>query len=155
MRGELERPRGHRPDRLHGPQAAHSPSPRPLTPAQATRIQPVGLPDTVAFISVNDLGRRYLRHDVYIGDAQLRDQIRLRATHLGWSDNGRIEVVRPITQRWRIGSAAASSASRAVLSASAPAVMANQPSPCSAARAGGASDIPPTRMGGTAAGGAS
>ncbi len=85
----------------------HSASPRPLAPAQATPIQPVGLPDTVALVPVNDLGRRYLRRDVYIRDAQLRDQIRLRATHLGWSANGRIEVVRPITQRWRIGSAAA------------------------------------------------
>jgi hypothetical protein len=85
----------------------HSASPRPLAPSEVTRIQPVGLPDTVALVPVNDLGRRYLRHDVYIRDAQLRDQLRLRTTHIGWSDNGRIEVVRPITQRWRIGSAAA------------------------------------------------
>lgn len=85
----------------------HSASPRPLAPAEALRIQPVGLPATVALVPVNDLGRRYFTHDVYIRDAQLRDQIRLRATHLGWSDNGRIEVVRPIARRWRIGSAAA------------------------------------------------
>jgi hypothetical protein len=68
---------------------------------------PLSGSDTVALVPVNDLGRRYLRHNVYIRDAQLRDQIRLRTTHLGWSDAGRIEVVRPITQRWRIGSAAA------------------------------------------------
>jgi hypothetical protein len=85
----------------------HSASPRPLAPAQATRIQPLGLPDTVALIPLNDLGRRYLRHAVYIHDAALRYQIRLRATHIGWSENGRIEVVRPITRRWRIGSGAA------------------------------------------------
>jgi hypothetical protein len=85
----------------------HSASPRRLAPPEAARIQPVGLPDTVALVPVNDLGRRYLTHNVYIRDAQLRDQIRLRATHLGWSDNARIEVIRPIMQRWRIGSAAA------------------------------------------------
>lgn len=83
-------------------------SPRPLASMQAVSISPIGLADTVAFVPMNDaLGRRYLHHDVYIRDAQLHGQVRLRATHLGWSDNGRIEVVRPITQRWRIGSAAA------------------------------------------------
>jgi hypothetical protein len=62
----------------------------------------------VALVPINDgIGRRYLRHGIYIRDAQLQCQIRLHATHLGWSDNGRIEVVRPITQRWRIGPAAA------------------------------------------------
>jgi len=83
-------------------------SPRLLAPAQAVPVPPLGLPDTVALVPMSDdLGRRYLRHDVYIRDAGLHGQIRLRATHLGWSDNGRIEVVRPITRRWRIGSAAA------------------------------------------------
>lgn len=69
---------------------------------QAAGVSPIGLADTVALVPVNnDLGRRYLRHDVYIRDAELHGQIRLRATHLGWSDNGRIEMVRPIIQRWR------------------------------------------------------
>ena len=78
-------------------------------------ISPVGLPGTVAFVPVNDaLGRRYLAHGVYLRDARLRGQIRLRATHLGWSDGGRIEVVRPITRRWRIGSAAAITATTVV-----------------------------------------
>jgi hypothetical protein len=55
-----------------------------------------------------DLGRHCLeRYDVYIHDAELRYQIRLRATHIGWSDSGRIEMIRPVTQRWRIGSGAA------------------------------------------------
>jgi hypothetical protein len=94
-------------------------SPRPLAPAQAVPVPPVGLPDTVAFVPMNDaLGRRYLRHGVYIRDAQLHGQIRLRATHLGWSDNGRIEVVRPITRRWRIGSAAAIAATTVANAAS-------------------------------------
>jgi hypothetical protein len=94
-------------------------SPRPLVPMQAVPISPIGLADTVAFVPMNDvLGRRYLRHGVYIRDAQLHGQIRLRATHLGWSDNGRIEVVRPITRRWRIGSAAAIAASTVANAAS-------------------------------------
>ena len=86
-----------------------SASPRELDLAEATRIPPLGLPDMVALIPLSDdLGRRYLqRHDVYIHDAGLRYQIRLRATHIGWSDSGRIEMIRPITQRWRIGSGAA------------------------------------------------
>lgn len=86
----------------------HLASPRPLTATEAVRISPTGLANTVALVPMSDtLGRRYLRHDVYIHLGQLSRQIRLRATHLGWSDNGRIEVIRPITQRWRIGSAAA------------------------------------------------
>jgi hypothetical protein len=82
-------------------------SPCQLTPTQVIQIAPLGLPDTVALVPMGEIGRRYLRHHVYIRDAQLRGQIRLRATHLGWSDGGQIEIVRPITQRWRIGSAAA------------------------------------------------
>ncbi len=86
----------------------HTTSPRPLTRAEAVQVSPVGLPDTAALVPMNDeLGRRYLHHDVYIHLGKLSRQIRLRATHLGWSDNGRIEVIRPITQRWRIGSGAA------------------------------------------------
>ncbi|MFC9251760.1 hypothetical protein [Amycolatopsis thailandensis] len=79
----------------------------PLASTKSVRVPSLGLPDTVALVPMGELGRRYLRHDVYIRDARLRGQIRLRATHLGWSDGGRIENVRPITQRWRIGSAAA------------------------------------------------
>jgi hypothetical protein len=81
--------------------------PGPLTRVQSVPVPPLGLPGTVALVPVGEVGRRYLRHDVYLRDAGLRGQVRLRATHLGWSDNGRIETVRPITQRWRIGSAAA------------------------------------------------
>lgn len=86
-----------------------SASPRELDLAEATQIPPLGLPDMVALIPLSDdLGRRYLeRHGVYIHDAALRYQIRLRATHIGWSDNGRIEVIRPVARRWRIGSGAA------------------------------------------------
>lgn len=82
-------------------------SPHTLAPAQAAPVAPVGLADTVALVPMGEIGRRYLHHEVYVRDAHLRGQIRLRATHLGWSDGGRIEIVRPITQRWRVGSAAA------------------------------------------------
>ena len=82
-------------------------SQHPLTSVQAVQVPPLGLADTVALVPMGEIGRRYLRHDVYIRDEHLLGQIRLRATHLGWSDSGRVEVVRPITQRWRIGSAAA------------------------------------------------
>jgi hypothetical protein len=84
-------------------------SPRPMDPEGAVTVPPAGLGiDTVALVPVSDaLARRYLRHDVYVRDAALRGQIRLCATHLGWSDNGRIEAVRPIIRRWRIGSGAA------------------------------------------------
>lgn len=86
----------------------HSTSPRPLARTEAVQISPIGLPDTAALVPMNDeLGRRYLRHDAYIHLGKLSRQIRLRATHLGWSDNGRVEVIRPITQRWRIGSGTA------------------------------------------------
>lgn len=86
-----------------------SASPRELDLDEATLIPPLGLPDMVALIPLSeDLGRRYLeRYDIYIHDAGLRYQIRLRATHIGWSDSGRIEVIRPITRRWRVGSGAA------------------------------------------------
>lgn len=81
---------------------------RRIERGKAVPVPPAGLPDTVALVPVSDaLARRYLRHDVYIRDAALHGQIRLRATHLGWSDGGRIETVRPITRRWRIGSGAA------------------------------------------------
>jgi hypothetical protein len=82
-------------------------TPHPLAPTQSVRVPPLRLPDTVALVPMGEVGRRYLHHDVYIRDARLRGQIRLRATHVGWSDGGQIETVRPITQRWRIGSAAA------------------------------------------------
>jgi hypothetical protein len=82
-------------------------SPGPLARTQAVQVAPIGMADTVALVPMGELGRRYLRHDVYIRDAQLRGQIRLRATHLGWSDEGRIKVARPFIQRWRIGSSAA------------------------------------------------
>jgi hypothetical protein len=83
-------------------------SPRRMERAEAVLVPPAGLPDTVALVPVSDsLARRYLVHDVYIRDAALHGQIRLRATHLGWSDGGRIETVRPITRRWRVGSGAA------------------------------------------------
>lgn len=89
-----------------------SASPRELGLAEATLIPPLGLPDMVALIPLSeDLGRRYLdRYDVYIHDAGLRYQIRLRATHAGLPGlpgSGRIEVIRPITRRWRVGSGAA------------------------------------------------
>jgi hypothetical protein len=69
----------------------------------------------VALIPLSEeLARRYLdRCDVYIHDAGLRYQIRLRATHAGLPGlpgSGRIEVIRPITRRWRVGSGAAISA---------------------------------------------
>ena len=70
-------------------------------------VPPVGLPPVVALVPVNSTARRYLVLAVYLRDTGLRGQLRLRATHIGWSDNGRIEVVRPITGRWLIGSAGA------------------------------------------------
>jgi hypothetical protein len=82
-------------------------APRALAPNQAVQITPIGLPDVVALVSTNELGRRYLNHGVYIRDAQLHGQIRLRATYIGYSSEGAVEAVRPITNRWRIGSAAA------------------------------------------------
>lgn len=81
--------------------------PRPLSPTQATPIPPAGLPDTVTVVPlIDELGRRYLRHHVYIHDAQLPDQIRLDTTHLGYSVLGQLIVV-PISRWWNIGSAAA------------------------------------------------
>ena len=70
-------------------------------------MPPLGQPAVVALVPVNDVARRYLRHDVYICDRALRGQLWLRATHVGWSDGGRIAVIRPVTRRWLIGSAAA------------------------------------------------
>jgi hypothetical protein len=89
-----------------------SASPRELGPAEATLIPPLGLPDMVALIPLGeDLGRRYLdRYGLYIHDAGLRYQIRLRATHAGFPGlpgSGRIKVICPIARRWRIGSGAA------------------------------------------------
>jgi hypothetical protein len=80
---------------------------RPLAADQAVAISPLGLPDAVALVPLNELGRRYLNHDVYLRDAGLHGQIRLRATHLGYSYDGSVQAVRPINRRWRIGSAAA------------------------------------------------
>ena len=121
-------------------------SPRPLAPAQAVLIPPVGLPDTVALVPVSDeLARRYLVHGVYIRDAQLKGQIRLRATHLGWSDNALIEVARPITRRWRIGSAAAipgTGVANASAIASEPDLMVNWPGTATLVELG-----PPIRIG--------
>jgi hypothetical protein len=82
-------------------------TPRPLTKTQVVAVPPLGLPATVALVPMNSLGRRYLRHDVYLRDASLHGQLRLRATHLGWSEDGRVVAVRPIERRWRIGSAQA------------------------------------------------
>ena len=82
-------------------------SPRPMAPTQIVQVSHLGLADTVALVPMGEVGRRYLRHGVYIRDMQLRGQMRLRATHLGWSDHGEVTFVRPVTRRWRIGSAAA------------------------------------------------
>src|SRR6266704_5461454 len=81
--------------------------PRTLAPEQSVLVPSVGLPATVALVPVGEVARRYLVHGAYLRDAGLRGQMRLRATHLGWSDGGKIEEVRPITRRWRLGSAAA------------------------------------------------
>lgn len=80
---------------------------RVLAQTESMQIAPIGLPDAVALVSMNELGRRYLDHGVYIRDAELKVQVRLRATHLGYSKDGKVEAVRPISRRWRIGSAAA------------------------------------------------
>lgn len=82
-------------------------SPRLLSATEAVQVPSLGIADeVVALVPMGELGRSYLDYGVYIRDAQLRGQIRLRATHLGWSDAGKIEIIRPINQRWRIGSAA-------------------------------------------------
>lgn len=86
----------------------HSTPSRPLARTEAVQVPPIGLPETAALVPMNDeFGRRYLRHGVYIHLRKLSRQIRLRATHLGYSDNGRAEVIHPIMRRWRIGSGAA------------------------------------------------
>ena len=82
-------------------------SPGPLARTQAVQVAPIGMADTVALVPMGELGRRYLRHAVYIRDAQLRGQIRLRATHLGGPTMGGLRSPGPSTQRWRIGSSAA------------------------------------------------
>lgn len=82
-------------------------TPHALAPEQSVLVPSVGLPDTVALVPVGEVARRYLFHGAYLRDAGLRGQMRLRATHLGWSDGGRIEKVRPINRRWRLGSAGA------------------------------------------------
>lgn len=82
-------------------------TPRMLAPTEVVPIPPAGLDDVVVLVPLGEVGRRYLRHDVYLRDAELHQQIRLSATHFGFSDNGVIAVIRPITARWRIGSAAA------------------------------------------------
>ncbi len=64
---------------------------RPLSPTQATPISPAALPDTVTVVPlIDELGCCYLRHHVYIHDAQLPDQIRLDTTHLGYSVLGQL-----------------------------------------------------------------
>jgi hypothetical protein len=89
--------------------------PTVLAPGQVVEIAPLGtgLADTVALVPMGQLGRRYLTHEVYLRDAGLHVQLRLRATHLGWSEGSQIAVVRPISRRWRLGSAAAIAATRA------------------------------------------
>ncbi|SEP54548.1 hypothetical protein [Amycolatopsis saalfeldensis] len=89
-------------------------APTVLAPGQAVEIGPLGtgLADTVALVPMGQLGRRYLTYDVYLRNAGLHVQLRLRATHLGWSENGQIAVVRPITRRWQLGSAAAIATAR-------------------------------------------
>jgi hypothetical protein len=122
-----------------------SASPRELDLAEFTQIPPLGLPDMVALIPLSDdLGRRYLEHHgVYIHDAGLRYQIRLRATHIGWSDNGRIEVIRPVARRWRIGSGAAVAAiPSAAAAASEPGLLTTWPGPATLVELG-----PPVAVG--------
>jgi hypothetical protein len=87
---------------------ARETTPRPLALTEAVQVQPPpSTHDIVALVPMGDLGRRYLTLDVYLRAATLRQQVRIGATYLGWSDQGKIKVVRRITRRWRIGSAAA------------------------------------------------
>jgi hypothetical protein len=78
--------------------------PNDLSRKGAVEIPLFGLPPVVALVPVSEVARRYLAHGVYLRDSRLRGQLRLRATHLGWSDEGTVQVVRPIKRRWRIGS---------------------------------------------------
>jgi hypothetical protein len=66
---------------------------------ETTGAAVLGLPGTVALMPMGEIGHRYLRHDIYLRDAQLRRQSRLCATHLGWSDRGKTEIVRTVTPR--------------------------------------------------------
>ncbi|MFE3206101.1 hypothetical protein [Embleya sp. NPDC059237] len=83
-------------------------SPRALAPTEAVQIAPLGPRDVVALVAMSqDVGRRFLSHGVYIRDALLHGQIRLSAKYLGYSKDGTLEAVRPITGMWRLGSAQA------------------------------------------------
>lgn len=87
---------------------ARDTTPRTLALTEAVQVQsPAATGNIVALVPMGDLGRRYLILDVYLRAATLRQQVRIGATYLGWSDQGKIKVVRRITRRWRIGSAAA------------------------------------------------
>ena len=78
--------------------------------AQAIPIPIGSSPGIVTVMPVNDkVGRPYLRHHVYIHDAQLDDQIRLDSTHLAYvpsKSSGQLEIA-PISRWWGIGSAMA------------------------------------------------
>lgn len=74
-----------------------------LTPTQANAISVVGPPGYLTAVPLDDLGRRYLRHNVYIRSTKLGGQFRPDTTHLGYSVSGHLVAV-PILRWWLIGS---------------------------------------------------
>lgn len=81
----------------------------PSLPSSSVTTVPhiTGFTDTVCLVPMGEVGRRYLSHNVYLRDYALKGQIRLRSTHLGYSDDGFIKTVRPILRRIRLGSGGA------------------------------------------------
>lgn len=80
-------------------------TPDQLAPGDFMALPPTAAhPQIAALVAVSEIALRYARHGIYLRDTTLRLPVHLRATHIGWSQEGRVSQIRPITRRWRIGS---------------------------------------------------